>query len=272
MITYNLYRRLLRLPSFKGKSRLENLLRNHLKPKATRVQPGFDMYLDPLEWTQVTLLSGRTTEPATIELYGRLLKSNDVYVDVGAHVGFHALVARRLIGGQGRVVAIEPQPYNCDRILSNWQLNGYENLELYVAVAGPLTTTVRLHNQTASDKARLSLTLNAPNDLPQVFCVPMLRLDAVIPPASNVPKVKLLKIDAEGYEAEVLSGLGLACSRVDNIIIEVLTESEIQRKRSEEAVHLLRGWGFRLYDVRGTPYGGGMALIESNLWATRNAI
>lgn len=110
---------------------METFLRLRLRPHATYIKSGFYMYLDPLEWMQITLLSGQTTEPQTMRLFERLLKPGDVYLDVGAHVGFHTLV-----GAEGRVIAIEPQPYNCDRILRNWHLNGYENLFLYVAVAG----------------------------------------------------------------------------------------------------------------------------------------
>ncbi len=160
---YKVYCFVLRLPKFRGKSRLEKYLREHLRPRPSRVPIDFKMFLDPLEWTQITLLSGQATEPKTAQLFERLLHPGDVYVDIGAHVGFLTLVARKCIGAEGQVIAVEPQPYNCEKILTNWQANSFENLVLHVALAGAKSVAhVRLHNQSASDKARLSVALPSP--------------------------------------------------------------------------------------------------------------
>jgi FkbM family methyltransferase len=248
------------------------MLRRCLQPRATRLAAGFRMYLDPLEWTQIALLSDSPPEAETIRRLQGLLRSGDTYVDVGAHVGFHSLVARGLVGPSGRIIAVEPQPYNCDRLLQNWHVNGYANLSLFVAVAGESRSMVHLHSQQPTDSARLSLVLHAPNDLPQEFCVPMIRLEDVLPPLADVPRVRLLKIDAEGFEAEVLRGLGSSVERIDNIVTEVLEETLEQRQRSAETLEVLRSGGFQLYDVRGRPYEAGAFLIDSNLWASRAPI
>jgi FkbM family methyltransferase len=189
------------------------------------------MLLDPLEWAQISLLQDRIIEPKTVELFKQLLKCGDVYLDVGAHIGFHSLVARVLVDQAGRVIAVEPQPYNCDRILNNWRVNGFDNLKLYLAVAGAGPDMVELHNQSPTDKSRLTLCLEPVNDLPQVFVVPMLTLESLIE-RNRVGKVKLLKIDAEGYEAEVLRGLGDSVSLVENIVLELLSYKGLSYPRT----------------------------------------
>src|ERR1700693_4603799 len=75
-------------------ARLENLFVTHL-------QCGLRMELDPWEWYQNQIRSNRSIEPLTIALFKRLLAPGDIYVDVGAHVGYHTLIARTLIGDSG---------------------------------------------------------------------------------------------------------------------------------------------------------------------------
>src|SRR5947209_6611895 len=124
MIFDALFTPFLRLPYFKGKTRIEELLCRLLwVPNQTVVLGGARMELDLAEWTQMQLLKRNWLEPRTLELYAKLLRPGDVFVDVGAHVGFHSLVARQIIGFEGLVIAIEPQPYNARKILENWRAN-----------------------------------------------------------------------------------------------------------------------------------------------------
>src|SRR5881394_3532043 len=109
-ITGNLYQSLLRLPHFKGKARIENVVRKtFFTPRKWRVVHGLSMELNPLEWTEITLIRDGLIEPKTIALFDELLSVGDTYVDVGAHVGFHTLVARYRTGEAGTIIALEPQ-------------------------------------------------------------------------------------------------------------------------------------------------------------------
>src|SRR5206468_1566389 len=112
-LTSRLYVNLLRFPNFKGKGRIENSVRKlFFASPRYEVVHGLRMELSPLEWTEITLMRDGIIEPKTTALFGTLLRPSDVYVDVGAHVGFHTLVARHHVGESGKVIAVEPQPYN----------------------------------------------------------------------------------------------------------------------------------------------------------------
>lgn len=262
-----LYPGFLRLPAFKGKARIDSVLKRMLyRVKPTAVADGLLMWLDPMEWTQAELIAQGRIEPLTMRLFAKLLPRGGAYVDVGAHVGFHTLVARRALGPSGRVIAIEPQPYNCERILKNWELNSFENLELYVAVAGAEDGPVRLPNQAATDKARLSLRLPGVNDLPQHFHVPMLRLDSLLM-NERIGVVHLVKIDAEGFEPEVLKGMESSFAMTENLVLEMLPSTGAGQGR--DAILGLRERGFRLRTVTGEPFAGEAGIPENNVWATR---
>jgi FkbM family methyltransferase len=265
----SLYRRLLRLPAFKGKSRLIDWFRAAcFKPRERKIIFGLVMNLDPIEWTQSEIIRDGCLEPLTTTLYGKLLRAGDSYVDVGAHVGFHTLVARHFIGETGQVIAIEPQPYNCHKILSNWQANNFENLSLCVAAVGDSESNVFLHQQKAFGTTRLSLCLEGVNDDAQMFQVPLRRLETIFT-EQGVAHVRLLKIDVEGYELEAINGIGSYSEVIDNIVLEMLqTTSELVRK-SLILVETLKGLGYKLKTIEGQDWDYTSPLPENNLWASR---
>jgi FkbM family methyltransferase len=228
---------------------------------------GFSMDLDPSEWMQNQLRHGNTHEPLTTHLFSKLLERGDTYLDVGAHVGYFTLVARQAIGDRGLVIAIEPQPYNCTKVLRNWSLNSFDNVVVYPAAATNTEGTVTLHNQPASDTQRLSL--DAPSlagDMPQRFAVPLRRLDGIMAD-QHISSVKLAKIDAEGHELEVVQGLGGRLSDIHHLIIEVYDPS---LPRYKELYRVLKTSGFSFRTVTGESWDEQRALPEINLWAARS--
>jgi len=226
------------------------------------------MELDPQEWLQIHLLAGEPLEPRTIELFRKLLRPGDTYIDIGAHVGLHALVAGQCVGPQGRVIALEPQTYNCDKILMNSQMNGAANILVVMAAAGAEDGLIMLHNQARSDKARLTLAGEGVSDVSPRFEVPLMRIDSVCA-RHSVDRVKLLKIDVEGYEREVLAGAEATLAITKNLIFECLPEAD--PATVEDVVSRLNRQGFDLRQIDGSGWTPEVAPIEHNIWACRMA-
>jgi FkbM family methyltransferase len=234
-----------------------------LRHPVSIVYKGIRMELDPNEWTQCELLREGITESSTIELYEKILNPGDIYVDVGAHVGFHALVARSVVGSTGNVIAIDPQPYNCDRILSNANLNGFVNVLVIIAAIGPRDGLVVLNNQIPEDKSKLSLSEHWPHrETQQKFTVAMCRLDTV---TERLSSIRLLKIDVEAYEWEVLQGATATLAKTKNLIIELHPQSA----SLDRSVNLLKEMGFSLSDVHGKRWEQGQRCEGHNVWARR---
>ena len=232
----------------------------------TRLPAGFQMDLDPDEWLQNQLRSGHPVEPLTIDLIGQLLESGHTYVDVGAHVGYLTLAARLAIGATGKVIAVEPQPYNCSRILRNWSLNDFENIVVYPAAASDEEKTVTFHEQNPHDRSRLSLEgASASGEQGQQFCVPARRLESILTEQA-IASVGLMKIDAESHELPVVKGLGARLATIENLIIEVWDPAQ---PYYQEMFQILAAGGFEFFTVTGQPWAGDQPLPELNLWAAR---
>jgi FkbM family methyltransferase len=259
----------LRFPHFRGKTRLEALFRRMLwTPHQTVVAHKLRMELDLAEWTQMQLMKQNWLEPLTLKLYESLLKPGDTFIDVGAHVGFHSLVARHLVGPNGLIIAIEPQPYNAQKILANWRANGFVNLKLYVAAAGPQNGWVTLHDQVVTDRSVLTLLEKGGKNQAQGFEVPLIRLDSVIE-KQQVKRIKVLKLDVEGYESEVMKGLGELQKRVDNIIFEFFAKPQFE-KGNQNLLSAIETAGYKISTIDGQPWTGNAEIREHNLWASRN--
>src|SRR4051794_32517516 len=63
------------------------------------------------------------SEPLVQDLLRARLRSGDVVLDVGAFVGFDALVCARLVGPEGRVISFEPNPDSAKQIRDNARRN-----------------------------------------------------------------------------------------------------------------------------------------------------
>ncbi len=257
---------ILRLPGFKGKAKIEAMFRALLKPQVSTVHHDIRMELDPEEWLQIDLRAMGHPEPRTTALFERILRRGDSYVDVGAHVGYHSLVAARLVGESGRIFSVDPQPYNCAKILTNAELNGFANITVVAAAAAvdEADGFVSLKNQSRQDKARLTLAGPGVNDGALTFVVPKITLRWLIETYKLRP-VTLLKIDVEGFELEVLKGAGDAIGTIENIVFEVLPGEDVDKTRAIES--MLRECGFQMFDVDGAPWRPGEACVENNVWA-----
>ena len=86
---------------------------------------GFQILL-PATYTSliVTALDRAVFHPALLELSRRVIRTGDVVVDGGSNIGFFALFAARLVGGNGRVFAFEPDPQSFLLLRRNVESNG----------------------------------------------------------------------------------------------------------------------------------------------------
>lgn len=262
-----LLRPVLRRPHFKGKSRLEQWLRRtQWQPRRTKVKYDLLMELDPEEWLQLQLFESKWLEPETLGLYERVLRPGDVFVDVGAHVGFHSLLARHLVGPDGLVVAVEPQPYNAGKLLANWRANGFVNVHLVVGAAGAEDGVLVLCAQAPIDRALLSIGGHGKNE-GQKFEVQVRRLDGILH-ALGLESARMVKVDVEGYELAVLQGLGDRVARIEHLVLEFYDWPE-RRGDNEGLIDLLRDQDFDILTVTGQEWRHGDPLPEHNLWARR---
>ena len=179
--------------------------RHHPQKSVTRVTTAvgdtFDADLSStLEWM---LWAFGCYEKHFAELFSYLVTPGDRCVDVGANVGVHTVRLARLVGPEGEVIAIEPDPDVVQRTSRNIALNGVANVRVISAAASERAGETRLFRPSPWDtnRARASL-LHHPYLTGITTTVPVVTVDDVCGGRS----VSLIKIDVEGHEAAVVRG------------------------------------------------------------------
>ena len=70
------------------------------------------------------------------EFVKRLLRRDMTVVDAGAHHGLYTLLASKRVGWDGKVIAIEPSPRECQRLEKHLRMNRCSNTELVPCALG----------------------------------------------------------------------------------------------------------------------------------------
>ena len=83
-------------------------------------------------------------EPSITRFVNNRLRPGDLFVDIGANVGYYALLAAKRVGPSGAVVAIEASPSIACRLRENIALNGFTNIEVVEAAVSERRKTLPL--------------------------------------------------------------------------------------------------------------------------------
>jgi FkbM family methyltransferase len=162
-------------------------------------------------------------EPPTRDLLERVLRPGDLFVDVGAHWGLFSLQAATHPAGGIEVVAFEPDLINATMLTENVGRNKLSNLVTVIGAAcGNKNELAPLVLNTTMGHSIRGIGL-APAARALSKWVPVVTLDgALANTGKEAPRRLILKIDAEGFEPNVIVGAQalLAAGRVALIIWE----------------------------------------------------
>jgi len=129
--------------------------------------------------------------------------SGSTFYDIGANVGFFTLVAAKIVGADGFVVAFEPLPANVRQLEKNVTLNALTNVTVIPKAVGSIEGLAGFAvGDDGRDNSRLS---EGPAEGAGEIEVPVTTVDAAVR-EHDLRMPDVLKIDVEGSEIEVLRG------------------------------------------------------------------
>ncbi len=106
------------------------------------IKNGLTIYLDPRESLAEKV---RSKEPESTALIKKYLLPGDIFVDVGASIGWYTLHAAKIVGEHGKVYAFEPEPNSFGLLKKNVDANGFQNAVLRQAAVCDRHGKVKLY-------------------------------------------------------------------------------------------------------------------------------
>jgi len=165
---------------------------------------------------------GRYYDPLNQAIIREYLACGGVYIDIGANVGIHSLLASRVVGDQGRVYAFEPAPKAFALLSAHLAINNCRNV---IAAQCALSDEVGVAELACPHDHLGTATLRA-DPREAIDC------DKVAVPTTTGDKVLsavnlgagapvLLKIDVEGFEHRVVKGMRRFLSECGQAVVSM---------------------------------------------------
>ena len=212
-----------------------------LKP-AVQTRHGFAMNLDLAEFVDRTIFCTGEWEPRETALIADLLKPGDVFIDVGANIGYFTVLASRLVGATGKVIAIEANPRTFKRLEANVALNRCANVDLCHVAAGEVLGFATMFEREPGNAGGDQVNFAA---AAAIASIKVERIDRLV----GKQPVRLIKLDVEGAEAKALRGASGLLERADapDLVFE-FTPAFLAGMGDDprELIDLLEQLGYRL--------------------------
>lgn len=167
-----------------------------------------------------------TYEPEVSKVLRRTLGEGDLFLDIGANVGYYSRLASDCVGEEGHIYAFEADHENFYALSRN--LKDHANaVPLYLAVSDQ-TTFLPIRHSSHSSCHSLVSTVNYLNS--DTSIVPSMTVDHFWEHFLDRQFIKLMKIDVEGAELQVLHSMKslLDEKMVESAIIEYCPEIMIR--------------------------------------------
>jgi len=204
---------------------------------------GNTLLLHPQDVIDRSILLTGVWEPHVTQALRDHLRPGMVFYDVGANIGYDALLAARLVGPRGSVVAFEPNPAVARRLREHVAINRQSQVEVVEACVVPGDeTSVSLYLPPADriqNPGRATV-------LPERGFSPVrcraLRIDDRL--AGELPVPDAVKIDVEGFELDVLRSMRSVIEGDRPLVL--FLEVTIAEGRPDPSLEYLARHGFRI--------------------------
>ena len=140
-----------------------------------------------------------------------------------------------------------------------------KNIKFHCMGAGPVNSTMKLTQHERDDSHTFALSFQQAEEFgyPQIE-VPVVALDNFFEEL-GLPSVDILKIDAEGWDLEVLKGARKTAESADVILVEATVLNPVFKNTVEEVINTMSYIGFVLFDITDlnrTAKDGALWLVE----------
>lgn len=233
----------------------EYILKASEPARPTLVDLGtFQIYVRPDDFLIGSLIAEhKTYEPAVSAALLKILKPGSVFVDIGANVGYFALLAASALGGRGKVIAFEPDQDNCALLRRSLLQNDFHNVELHQLAVADQEGWCELERQPGTSNTRLVKRSAASSELRGAHPIRVVKLDDFL---QGTELISLIKLDIEGAEYLALKGLEQVLARHRPVLLFEFSPSDLEQTSAvgpEKFLQYLDTLDYRLFMPEAVP-------------------
>jgi FkbM family methyltransferase len=165
------------------------------------------------------------------------LRSGDVFVDVGANIGYFSLLASKIVGDRGRVISVEADSSTFRRLGENIAANSCGNVRALNVAATESFCTVSMHRTDVRNSGANAIVRQQDGS----GDVPGRPLADIV--GEDLSRIRFIKIDIEGSEGPILKEIiGL----LERLPPDLIIASEVS-PASEWSIAAFKEAGFGVY-------------------------
>jgi FkbM family methyltransferase len=186
-------------------------------------------------------------EPEVNSVFKAFVPIKGTVLDIGANIGINSIRLSKCVTLEGKVYSFEPIPFNQKRLEKNLLLNSVQNVSVAPIALGLNNEEVRvLFNEQEENMGAISLR----NQNEEGILVQVRNGDDWIK-ENNIEKLDFMKIDVEGFEWNVISGLKETIGRDHpRILIEWdLNYLLYSGKSADEWQQFIDKFDYRIYQI-----------------------
>jgi len=187
------------------------------------------------------LMRGERWEQHFARLAKEVVREGSYVADVGANIGYNAVILGKLVGEQGKVFAFEPLRITYQQLCANALLNNLENIHPYNVVLGSADNVVVSMIPIDYREKDINIMNTCVGLGGEV--VMMRTLDSY-----ELPSLSFLKIDVQGCELIVLKGAEQTITKHRPTIFIEIEEPQLRHHNtsSEEVMTKLLSFGYSM--------------------------
>lgn len=179
----------------------------------------------------------------------RYLKNGDVFIDVGAHIGFYSTLSSKLVGNNGKVYSFEPTPRTFEILQKN--CDGLDNVELFNFALSDKNDLLSFFDYGPGYSAYNSGHINGAamiDKKDKKIKVKTTTLNYLI--LQKKIKPTFIKLDAEGFEYNILKGMNSIFENMNRPLITLEVAGDKQWKENyDKSIEFLLNKSYIVFEI-----------------------
>jgi FkbM family methyltransferase len=223
-------------------------------PMVVPTRYGFSMQVDPARngVLDACIHFNGTYEAGSVHVIQETLRPGDVFVDVGANIGLMTFAASWSVGPRGEVHSFEPMPETFANLRANIELNHAVNVHPHEVALGSEEERRTIYERAWINKGGAASLVRPERSSAVTHDIRVVRLDTYLP-QETLRRVRMIKVDIEGWELEMLRGAEtlLARESAPALCIEYSVENPAEHTGSSDLYDFLNSVNsYRFFKLR----------------------